>query len=368
MPLSVGVDARAATETAAGRGRHLRGLLRHMAELEEPIQLRPFGRSRPGPGELGSDLGAELEWRVIRAPGPLWPLVAGRRGGRNCDVVLAAGSYLMTAATRVPCVPIVYDLVPFRGELHPPRGSLAERATLPLAVRRAAALVASSQSTRDELVARFPIAAGKVSIIYPAADDTFQPNGSESEATLRRYGIEQPYVLFTGTLEPRKNLPRLIDAFAMLPDELRDSHRLVIVGLRGWETAEIDSALARLGQQVITPGFVPDADLVNLYRAATLFCYPSLHEGFGLPVLEAMQCGTPVLTSNVSSLPEVGGDAAAYVDPRDTDAMRQALERLLQDEDERARLAARGPQQASRFSWQRSAQELVHVLREAAGQ
>jgi glycosyltransferase involved in cell wall biosynthesis len=360
--LRVGVDARPAAETPAGRGRYVRELLRHVAALDEPVDLVPYGRFRPAPGELGSD----LEWRVVRAPAALWPVAAGRRAGRECDVVLATSSYLLAAGTRTATVPVVYDLVPFRRELRPPHGALAERATLPLAVRRAAAIVAISHATRDELVERFPRAAGRTHVVAPAADASFS-SGPADAATLARHGIEGPYVLALGTLEPRKNLPRLLEAFGGLPADLRDRFRLVAAGLRGWAAGETEAALRALGDRVVVPGYVPDADLPALYRGATLFCYPSLHEGFGLPVLEAMQCGVPVLTSSVSSLPEVGGEAVAYVEPFDVGHIRSQLERLLRDPGERQRLAALGPERAARFSWTRSARELVGLLDDVAG-
>jgi glycosyltransferase involved in cell wall biosynthesis len=358
----VGVDARPAAETPAGRGRYVRELLRRLAEVAPEIELIPYGRFRPAPGELGS----ELRWRVVRGPAPLWPLPAGRRAGRECDVVLATGSYLLAAATPVPCVPVVYDLVPFHRDLRPPLGSLAERLTLPLAVRRAARLVAISQATREELVTRYPRAAEKTAVVHPAAGAAFRPDGPGPKAAVARYGIEKPYVLVTGTLEPRKNLVRLAEAFRSLPAELRERHSLVVVGPRGWGTGELDLALRSLGSRAVIPGHVPDGDLPALYRGATLFCYPSLYEGFGLPVLEAMQCGVPVLTSNVSAMPEVGGDAVAYADPLDVGDLCARLEQLLRDESERARLAAAGPAQAARFDWQRSAERLAQVLRAAA--
>jgi alpha-1,3-rhamnosyl/mannosyltransferase len=182
-----------------------------------------------------------------------------------------------------------------------------------------------------------------------------------------RHGIERPYVLVTGTLEPRKNVPRAIEAFASLPPELRDAHELVLVGARGWSADETFASVAAHSGRVRTLGFVPDDDLRCLYRQATVFLYPSLYEGFGLPVLEAMLAGVPVLTSNVSSLPEVGGDAVAYADPLDVASIRDGLATLLGDRERRADLAARGRERAEEFSWESTAARTVAVLEQISG-
>jgi glycosyltransferase involved in cell wall biosynthesis len=175
-----------------------------------------------------------------------------------------------------------------------------------------------------------------------------------------------PYVLAVGTLEPRKNLPRLIEAFAGLPPKLRGRFDLRLAGARGWDMAKLEATLERHREFVRPLGFVADADLPALYREATLFCYPSLHEGFGLPVLEALQSGTPVVTSRTSSLPEVGGDAVRYVDQLDVSSIQQALAELLADDFMRRELARRGPVQAARFSWRRTAEETLEEIVSAA--
>jgi glycosyltransferase involved in cell wall biosynthesis len=177
--------------------------------------------------------------------------------------------------------------------------------------------------------------------------------------------MPRPYVLAAGTLEPRKNLERLLDAWAQLAPALRDAHELVLVGPAGWEA---DSILGRArGAGVRITGYVPDEELAALYGGCELFCYPSLYEGFGLPVLEAMRAGAPVITSNVSSLPEVAGDAAVMVDPLSVDAIGSAIARLLVDPDERARLRNAGRARAAAFSWERTASELRDVLRRIGG-
>jgi len=203
--------------------------------------------------------------------------------------------------------------------------------------------VTISESTSRDLEGRFPAARGKTTAIPLAAGDAFRPDPGLNDAEIRaRHGLDGPYVLAVGTLEPRKNLPRLIEAFAGLTDAERGGRRLTLVGASGWETDETFEAIRSEGSLVTTLGWVTDEELPAIYRGADLFAYPSLYEGFGLPVLEAMSCGVPVLTSEISSLPEVGGDAVRYADPRDTGSIRGALRELLADPAARATLSYRG--------------------------
>jgi glycosyltransferase involved in cell wall biosynthesis len=354
--LIIGIDARAAAEVPAGRGRMVRELLRHLAGLEHSHRVLLYAR-RPWDCP---ELDERFEWRIVQGRDPLWQLPAARRAGRECDVFLATATYLMSALLRIPSLAVVFDMVPFHRDLGAPLGSLAERATLRLAVRRAVRLLAISEATRDELVERLPAAARKTTVTPLAADERFTTQAEPGER--ERLGIERPYVLALGTIEPRKNLTRLIEAWAALPGAIRQGFELCLAGAMGWKTEPISQALAAHANSVRLLGYVADEDLPALYRGAELFVYPSLHEGFGLPVLEALACGTAVITSRTSSLPEVGGEAARYVDPLDTGDIRRALEALLGDDAARAELASRGPAQAARFSWRRTAEETLAAI------
>ena len=175
------------------------------------------------------------------------------------------------------------------------------------------------------------------------------------------------FVLAVGTLEPRKNLPRLVEAYRRLDGELTARHRLVVVGANGWQTGETLDALRSLGERCTVLGYVSDAALAELYRRCAVFCYPSLGEGFGLPVLEAMAAGAAVLTSNVSSLPEVGGEAVEYADPLDVASIAAGLQRVLGDEAHRAELGHRARERAREFSWDGFAERVLGVLEAVAG-
>jgi glycosyltransferase involved in cell wall biosynthesis len=359
--LTIGIDARAAAEVPAGRGRVVRELLRALAEREDD-GLRYALYAREPWREQSLD--ERFRWHSIAAGEPWWHLAAARRANRECDAFLASNSYLTSRFLRIPSVPIVYDLVTFDRSMSPNRRSRAiERLTLGAAVRRSAALIAISQATADALVRQCPAAATRTVVaalgVAPVLAGELDP---AEAATLPLPG----FVLAAGTLEPRKNLPRLVAAYRRLPEELRRAHPLVVVGALGWETGPTLQALDSLDEQAIRLGYVSDAALAELYRRCAVFCYPSLGEGFGLPVLEAMAAGAAVLTSNLSSLPEVGGDAVAYADPHDVESIAAGLRSLLGEEDRQVELGRLARERAASFSWERFAENVAAVLRRAA--
>jgi alpha-1,3-rhamnosyl/mannosyltransferase len=358
----IAIDARAAAEVPAGRGRYVRELLRALDALDHPHELLLLGRRPWGEGELGD----RVRWVCPQAPGPLWMAAAARVADRQSDVVLSTISYALTALVRRPTAAVVFDFVAFDREFGAPHGALLERLTLPVAARRARKLVCISEATRDLFVERHPSAAAKAVVTPLAADPDFGVASAEDPAVPVRHGIRRPFVLAAGTLEPRKNLPRLIEAFARLPEELAERYELVLAGAPGWATQATRANIDRHAHLVHALGYVPDADLRALYRQAELVCYPSLEEGFGLPVLEAMTAGTAVLTSDRSSMPEVGGDAAVYADPRDVRSIAAGLQQLLADPERRTELGRRGRQRAARFTWRRTAQLTLEAIEAAA--
>ncbi|HEU4974713.1 MAG TPA: glycosyltransferase family 1 protein [Baekduia sp.] len=369
--MRIGIDARAAVEERAGRGTMVRELLRALAAEragEDGVPAHEyvcFARTAWEDPALAGD--PRFRWELIGARDPLWHVRAALKASRTTDVYLSTNSYLTAWFLRVPSVVTVCDMVAFDPALLPRKDAARiERATLPFAVRRATVLQAISRATADDLIARFPAAAGKTVVSTLAADPGFADGGAPGDEVLRRYGLDGPYVLGVGTLEPRKNLARLVEAFTTLPDDVRGDHRLVLVGPLGWDTDETVAAITAHPELVRAVGAVPDADLPALYRRAAAFAYPSLYEGFGLPVLEAMIAGVPVLTSSTSSMPEVGGDAAVYVEPRDVASIRDGLARLLGDGALRERLAAAGPARAAEFSWARHAREMRELCERAA--
>jgi glycosyltransferase involved in cell wall biosynthesis len=239
-------------------------------------------------------------------------------------------------------------------------------------VRQAAHLIADSAATKADLVRLYGARPEVVTVAYLGVDPALHPV-QEPELlirTRRKYQIDGPYLLYVGTLQPRKNLSRLIEAFGRLvhAGSVDPELTLVFAGKRGWMSDDIRAAIVEAGivDRVLLTGYVDAEDLAALYSGANLFVMPSLYEGFCLPVLEAMACGTPVACSNVSSLPEVVGDAALTFDPHSVEGIAWSIERVLAEEGLRAELTARGRERCTMFTWPACAQTVIGALEEAA--
>ena len=269
------------------------------------------------------------------------------------------------APLKAPC-PIVltlHDMSLFlHANMHPLKSLLVARPIVPIAARRAAAIITVSQHAKQDIVNVLRVPPDKVHVVYEAAAPQYRIIDDECELdrVRRKYDLHQPFVLYVGTIEPRKNLSRLVQAFARAR---RSPTQLVLVGQLGWKYAallkQIDAL--QLGTAVRLIGYVPDDDLPALYSLARVFAFPSIYEGFGLPIVEAMACGTPVLTSNQSSMIELGDGAAQLVDPFSVKAIADGLRQMLSDATLRAELRCAGFERAAQFSWTRAAEETVKV-------
>jgi len=238
------------------------------------------------------------------------------------------------------------------------------------AVRRADHILADSHATQSDLISMLNVPGEKVTVVHLAADPAFRPMDEDQVMpVVARYGLQPGFLLCVGTLEPRKNLPGLLEAYRLLLGVLDDFAPLVLVGGRGWLYDEIFERVEalRLGERVRFLHDVPDADLPGLYNAAGLLTTPSFYEGFGLPALEAMACGTPVVVSDRSSLPEIVGQAGRLVNPDDPHDLAQALAQVLTDGSLRERMRALGLERAAQFSWERTARETLAVYRRVLG-
>ena len=271
-----------------------------------------------------------------------------------------------------PTVITIHDLSCFcYPETHPAYRVEAMRRHLPEAVERAARIVTDSLFVKEEVSAYFGIAAEKIVSIPLGVSPIFhRREAQETRSTLSQWQLQHgQYLLAVGTLEPRKNLGQVLNAYKMLPERLTRDYPLVVVGMNGWKNKELAPELARLAQsgQVKLLGYVSDSDLAMLYAGAAMLVYPSLYEGFGLPPLEAMASGIPVITSGRASLPEVVGDAGFSIHPEDVEGLADAMLELLQDPLERRRLADAGWHRSRLFSWERCAVETAAVYRTVAG-
>lgn len=275
---------------------------------------------------------------------------------------LAFASPLLNPA---PAVVTVYDLS-FRRfpEMFPALQRLYLSFFTALSCRRARRVIAISESTKADVCRLFDVSGERVDVAYPGVDPRFRPLPPADVAAFRtRAGLPEKFILYLGTLEPRKNLGALIDAFARLRSLVPHLH-LILAGAKGWFYESLFRQVERLGLRgrVHFPGYIPADELPLWYNACAVFVYPSSFEGFGMPVVEALACARPVITSNVSSLPEAGGEAAMFTAPGDVDALTAALERALTAGDEPAR---RGPAHAARFTWSATARCTVECYRKA---
>lgn len=365
----IGIDYTPAYEQGGGIGRYVRDLVAALAQLDgetpyclfvagvgrKPLPLTPGPNFAFSPCKLTPDWLARL-WHRARLPVPVETWTGPLRLFHATDFALPP------VRRGTPTVLTVHDLsfVRVPGAASPALKAYLDR-VVPRSVRRANHVLADSQATKDDLMALYGTPAQKVTVLLSGVHQRFRPT---YDPTLRpRYSIgEGPFALAVGTVQPRKNYERLMRALAGLPEALSDV-QLVVAGGRGWLDGPIYAAVDAFGLRgrVRFIGFVDDDDLPALYTAARCLAFPSLYEGFGLPVLEAMACGTPVLTSNVSSLVEVAGDAAVLVDPLSEDSLRIGLARVLSDESLRERLIAGGYRQAASFTWARAAQQLRDV-------
>ena len=238
------------------------------------------------------------------------------------------------------------------------------------AVRHTDAIIAVSQATKMDVMRLLGVAENRITVIYESASPIFRPlnKGEVTERIRSRFGVEDDFLLFVSTIEPRKNVPNLLRAFRLLLDNYHPKAKLLLAGEKGWlseEAFELADELG-LGEDALFLGRVSTEELLWLYNGARALVAPSLYEGFGLPPLEAMACGTPVVTSNLSALPEVVGDAGVLVDPRDVDALAVALWRILSDEQLRASLIDKGFKRAAVFSWDKAAQETLSLYHSLA--
>jgi glycosyltransferase involved in cell wall biosynthesis len=266
-----------------------------------------------------------------------------------------------------PAVVTVHDLgYVYFPEAHPTLARFYLDRTTRHSVRRATRIIADSLATSKDLAVHYDVPESRIRLVYPGVDESLAPvSDPEALAAMRdRYKLPERYLLFVGTLQPRKNIARIVQGYARwrASQPSRDV-ALVLAGQQGWL---FDPQWIAGVEGVILPGYVDDVDVAALYSAALALVFPTLHEGFGFPVLEAMRCGTPVITSNTSSLPEVAGDAAVLINARDVDEIAGAIGRLISDQDLRDELIVKGFRQAEKFTWQRAAEQVLRVLETAA--
>ncbi len=379
--MRIGIDVRSMVGEKTGVGRYTENLVHGIAACNGSHEfvfyslfVKGFRRKMAA---IDLPQGSNVRFISRRVPGRLqkclWAAGAApiERFIGDIDVlVLPEPQVPAVRAARV--VSIVHDCIPLvTGRWHPGRTVRTISASLKTTAGRADAVIAVSHNTKKDLVELTGIEQQKVKVVHESVGPSFRKLEEAEMEPLRerleqRYGIGQPFLLYAGTIEPRKNLKTLFSAFSLLKSRGRMDHRLVIAGKRGWMCEDVPATVRSLGIEgdCIFAGYVPDDDLVALYNAAELFLYPSYYEGFGLPPLEAMACGTPVVASNVASLPEVVGEAAVTVAPDDAEGLAGAVMRVLGDGKLREEMSRMGLARARLFSRQRMARETLEVIEE----
>jgi len=369
--LRIVVNCFSISDERTGVGHYAYQLLRSMAGLGESELILIFTRDAEARNDF---MGSGIE--VVEAPvltrqslkKIMWEHLAlpGLLREREADIYFSPDYFLPLRRLPCPAIVNVHDLAFITyPRTKNRRYGIYLRLMVPLSARRANAVIGVSDYTKEEIVRLLGVPREKVRRIYNGTDVDFGKEGLEEEIA----ADFSPYILYLGALEPRKNLVRLVEAFSMLKSESNLPHRLVLAGPRKFGDGGIRSAIKRLGlvRDVIVTGYVEGKKLMGLYRGASIFVLPSIYEGFGLPLLEAMACGVPVAASNATALPEVAGDAALYFNPMDVGEMASAMGRLIEDRDLRADLARKGYERLQLFSWERCARETMDLFRAVVG-
>jgi glycosyltransferase involved in cell wall biosynthesis len=374
--MHIGIDAHAIGARQGGNETYISNLVKALAEIDDKNRYTLY---------LANARAAE-EWREcfikrytnfeIRSLPPPTPLVrvpvALAFELRFRPVDLLHVQYTAPPFCPVPVVVTIHDLAfEHLPQTFTRRGSLQMKLTVRSAAKKAARIATVSEYSRQDLLRTYKLPPEKVVVTYNGVESRFspQPNSADEAGRIRRrFGIKGDYILAVGSLQPRKNIVRLIRAYSRLrSEEEKFEHQLVIVGRQLWLADEIFAEVRKQkwAEDVILTGYVADEDLPALYRSAAAFVYPSIFEGFGLPPLEAMACGTPVVAGNTSSLPEVVGDAAVLIDPYDEQKIANALLRIVNDELLRLKLRKQGIEQVKKFTWRAAAEKTLQLYRES---
>jgi glycosyltransferase involved in cell wall biosynthesis len=402
--MNICLDLSPVVHQKAGLASYARELATQLVQMGAGISWSLFHYNRCPPAPLPAPLDA-LPRYVVPWGAHRWRLTTALRHflGLGMDRFFAgvdifhATEHLLPRLSSIRSVFTLHDLIfLFYPQTHKPLNRWFLALMMPRFLRAADAIIAVSECTKRDAIRFYGIPEEKITVIYEGVNPRFRPASPEAVQAIRaKYSLPEHFILYVGTIEPRKNLTALLEAFHHLlatcdlrpatcdlqpatcdlqpaTCDLRPATcdwRLVFVGKKGWLYQGFFRRLRELGleDRVRFTGYVPDEDLPALYSAADLFTFPSLYEGFGLPVLEAMACGVPVVCSNTSSLPEVVGEAGIMVEPHNVHALARAMGRVLTDEALRASLRARGLERAQRFTWEEAAKRTVEVYRQVLG-
>lgn len=365
-PLKIAIDIREAGGEKAGKGHYTFNLVQNLLTVDRQNSYILYTKEKIA----GFEQFKNCEMRQISAKSFFWHRkVAKDSKKEKVDIFFSPTSYIMPAILdkNIKSIFTVHDLVAFlHPKSHNKKATIIERFYLKKALKKANNVLTVSKNTKKDLIAKFPFAEDKITTIYPAASSNFRPlDKSKLYDFIVKTGLPKNFFLAVGTLLPRKNYPRLIEAFKLFLDK-NSGYNLIIVGQKTAHFREIERIIKthRLSGHVHILGYLSETSLQNLYNLAEALIFPSLYEGFGIPLLEAMQCGCPVLASNAGSIPEVVGDGALLFDPKNVEEIFEAMKKITTDTVLRENLREKGQIQAEKFSWQVSAKALHNLLSE----
>jgi len=379
--MRIAIDASKAINETAGVARYTRELTKNLINLYEEdyfLVLFNYFKNRDAKNKLVDNLlhGANnAKHKIYHIPGDFkekllsLPISVLNPIIKNYDIYHAPEFLSFDFGLKIPQVLTVHDLTfakfPYHlGKVLSDKYNNLQRE----ACKRASAIVCVSKATKNDIIKYYKINPNKITVTYLGTDKIFQPVKDKQDLEkilVKKYDVVFPYILFVGTIEPRKNLVNLIKAYDEYALKNEKKSHLVIVGKKGWNSKEFDRALTNLKNKNYIHIFenISDNDLVYFYSGAQSFCYPSLYEGFGIPVLEAMSYGLPIITSNTSSLPEVGGNAAYYVNPENINKLSQAIEKISNNEILRREMSKKSLAQSKKFSFEKCAKETYDVYK-----
>ena len=371
--MKIGIDISAMAKTLAGIGQYCVQMIKELYAMDQENEYYLFA-----PTEVALPVAENDHWHLINYGGKRGstlrymtevPKILKKEGIR---VFVGTRHYLPPFHPEIRYIGVVHDLIPlYMPELFTFFHRLRFRMFTRLCARKADHIVAGSKATAADVVKYMHVPEEKITVLYYGADARFRPERDEAgiHAAMEKYHIKTPYVLCLSTVEPRKNMLRTIQAFEALTKEELQEAQLVIVGGSGWNNGEIYDYVKqhRMEEKVLFTGYASDEEIRHIYANAGVFVYASLCEGFGIPIVEAMQSGTPVITSNLSSMPEVAGDACRLVDPYSVEEIKEAMKEILEDEALQQQMRTRGLKQAAAFSWKRCAAGLHDIILETEG-
>jgi len=357
--MNIAIDGRVLNESA-GKAVYTRSVLTALSEVTEH-QYTVYGY-RPAKTEQWP-----ANWKFIELKSKWQRLNAFRH--LKEDVLFSPSSYLSTILSNIPTLTTVHDLVVYKTTAKLPlKTILAEKFLLKRALKKSKAVTVQTESVKNDLTEFFPAFEPKIRVVKPGVSSTVNrshlPSDAFQKEILENFKIGSQYLLFVGTLEPRKNISRLVEAFTNLPAGIQSSFQLVLAGKIGWQDSELARTIRHLPERVISLGRVGDAELATLYQNCSIVVYPSLYEGVGYPVLEGFYWQKPVITSNTSSMAEIGQGAAELIDPNSTESISSAISKLLTNSTVAGNLVTAGTEKLKIFSWQSTAGTYLELLAE----